>query len=179
MSSYVVLTAIGSDRPGLVDEISAFLAERNVNIEDSRMAVLGGEFAVILLASGDKGLADSLGGESSRLEKITGLRVQIKSTVAPSERKIKPSIPHRLIATSMDHPGIVHEITRVLHDHMINIESLDTHVTNAPLSGAPIFNMRCIINIPVDEKLSTIHDQLEELGDRLNVDIDVEAVENF
>ena len=63
MLAYIVLTAIGPDRPGLVDEISSFLAARKINIEDSRMAVLGGEFAIIMLASGETGTVDLLGRE--------------------------------------------------------------------------------------------------------------------
>ena len=143
------------------------------------MAVLGGEFAVILLASGDNVTAESLTKELGKIEKRTGLSIQIKPTIDPGMRKVRPSIPHRLIATSMDHPGIVHEITRILHDHLINIESMDTHVAHAPISGAPIFNMRCTINIPADEKLSTIKRKLEKLGDSLNVDIEFEAIETF
>jgi glycine cleavage system transcriptional repressor len=179
MSSYIVLTAVGLDRPGLVDEISSFLASRKINIEDSRMAVLGGEFAVILLASGSADMVDRLGGELALLEKNTGLNVQVKNTLAPHQRKIVPSMPHRLAATSMDHPGIVHEITRILHKRNINIESMETRVTNAPLSGAPIFNMKCIINIPVGEKASSIRRELEKLGDRMDIDIEIEAVDTF
>lgn len=179
MSSYIVLTAVGSDRPGLVDEISSFLAGRKINIEDSRMAVLGGEFAVILLASGAAGIIDTLGSELSSLEKSTGLSVQVKNTLAPHQRKIAPSIPHRLAATSMDHPGIVHEITRILHKRNINIESMETRVSNAPLSGAPIFNMKCIINIPVGEKASSIRRELEKLEDKFDISIEIEAVDSF
>jgi len=179
MSSYIVLTAIGSDRPGLVDEISSFLAAKKINIEDSRMAVLGGEFAVILLASGADEMVGSLGSQLTALEKNTGLSVQVKNTVAPHERRISPSMPHRLVATTMDHPGIVHEITRILHKRNINIESMETRVTNAPLSGAPIFNMRCVINIPVEEKASSIRRELEKLGDRMDISIDIEAVDAF
>jgi glycine cleavage system transcriptional repressor len=179
MAGYIVITAIGSDRPGLVDEISSFLASRNINIEDSRMAVLGGEFAVILLASGKAGFDEKLEKDLPALQNKTGLNILIKQTTAPHERKIKPSIPHRLVATSMDHPGIVHEITRILHNRAINIESMETRVTNAPLSGAPIFKMKCVINIPFELKLATIRKELEKLGDRMDIDIEIEAVDSF
>jgi glycine cleavage system transcriptional repressor len=179
MTRYIVITAIGSDRPGLVDEISSFLAARKINIEDSRMAVLGGEFAVILLASGGPGFADKLEPELPSLGKKTGLSLQIKPTVAPNERKVKPAIPHRLVATSMDHPGIVNEITRILHNRAINIESMETRVINAPLSGAPIFKMKCIINIPFELKLATVRKELEKLGDRMDIDIEIEAMDAF
>lgn len=179
MSSYIVLTAVGTDRPGLVDEISYFLAARKINIEDSRMAVLGGEFAVILLASGAATVVDKLESDLGPLEKSTGLAMQVKSTLAPHQRKVAPSIPHRLAATSMDQPGIVHEITRILHRRNINIESMETRVANAPLSGAPIFHMKCVINIPVGEKASSIRKELEKLGDKIDVTIELEAVESF
>ena len=46
---YVVLTAVGPDRPGLVNALASLIRDAGANIEDSRMAILGGEFAVILL----------------------------------------------------------------------------------------------------------------------------------
>ena len=49
---YMVLTAVGPDRPGLVNHLSSFIREADASIEDSRMAILGGEFAMILLISG-------------------------------------------------------------------------------------------------------------------------------
>lgn len=174
-----MITAVGSDRPGLVDEISSFLAARNINIEDSRMSVLGGEFAVILLAAGVAGFDAKLAADIPSLEKKTGLSIQMKQTTSPQERKIKPSIPHRLTATSMDHPGIVHEITRMLHNRAINIESMETRVVNAPLSGAPIFKMKCVINIPFELKLSTVRKELEKLGERMDIDIEIVAMDAF
>ena len=47
MSEQLVITALGDDRPGIVDELSNALFRHNLNIEDSRMSVLGGEFAVL------------------------------------------------------------------------------------------------------------------------------------
>ncbi len=49
---FLVLSALGPDRPGLVAEITEYLTKRGANVEDSRMAVLGGEFGVLVLVSG-------------------------------------------------------------------------------------------------------------------------------
>ena len=51
--NHLILTAVGPDRVGLVEKISAFIARHGCNIEDSKMAVFCGEFAVIVLISGD------------------------------------------------------------------------------------------------------------------------------
>ena len=54
MNQKLVITALGKDRPGIVDELSSTLFTHQLNIEDSRMSVLGGEFAIQLLVSGDE-----------------------------------------------------------------------------------------------------------------------------
>jgi len=179
MSKFAVLTALGPDRPGLIDEISSFLSKRQINIEDSRMAVLGGEFAIILLASSDDDPIKSLEKDRGEIEKTTGLELFIKPTISPKERTVDPSTPHRLHVTSLDHPGLVHDVTRLLHRYNINIESMETHVKNAPISGTPIFNMFCVVTVPVKNKLSNIKNELIELEHRLDVDIEFESMDNL
>src|SRR3954470_919818 len=55
---YAILTALGTDRPGIVDELSQFIFDRGGNIEDSRMVNLRGQFAIMVLIGGN---ADVLG----------------------------------------------------------------------------------------------------------------------
>jgi len=50
---HLILTAVGPDQVGLVEKLSEFIARHGCNIEDSKMAVFCGEFAVIVLISGD------------------------------------------------------------------------------------------------------------------------------
>lgn len=177
MKTYAVLTAVGPDRQGLVDEISEYLSDRKINIEDSRMAVLGGEFAVLLLAGGPPVAVEQLLTSVEPLEKKTGLTFGVKRTRAPGEVSSGPSLLYRLHATSMDHPGIVHQITRLLHVHGINIESLDTRVQPAPHSGTPIFSMDCLVSVPAAVKISELREELYDLGDDLNVDVSFEPVD--
>ena len=49
--TYAVFSAIGADRVGIVDDISGLVSEDGGNIEESKMAVLGSEFAVMMLVS--------------------------------------------------------------------------------------------------------------------------------
>lgn len=171
MKSYAVLTGVGPDRPGLVDEVSAFLAERGINIEESRMAVLGGEFALILLASAPEPTLDELRENLDRLSRHTGLEFFLKRTHPPAQRSVAVGLPYRLQAQSLDHPGIVHEITRLLHAYHVNIESLETTVRSAPVSGTPIFAFQAQLHVPAEVKATRLRSELEELADRFNLDI--------
>ena len=47
--NYLVISAQGKDRPGIVNTLSKAALDSGCNITNSRMAVLGGEFALILL----------------------------------------------------------------------------------------------------------------------------------
>ena len=47
----LVITAVGSDRPGLVGRLTAPLYEVSANVADSRMVNLRGQFALLLLVN--------------------------------------------------------------------------------------------------------------------------------
>src|SRR5437588_11608562 len=79
---YVVLTAVGPDRPGLVNQLSSLICEAGAGIEDSRMAILGGEFAMILLIMGPAGAIERVGKIAGQIEADLGLRCILKETSA-------------------------------------------------------------------------------------------------
>ena len=49
-----VISTIGDDRPGIVNELTKVVLELNISVEDSRMTVLGGEFAVLMSVTGSE-----------------------------------------------------------------------------------------------------------------------------
>ena len=112
MGDYFVFTAIGTDRVGIVDEIAAVLEAENCNIEESRTAVLGTEFSVMLLASGGQGIVQILEKDLPDIGDKLGLHVQIRPTRAP--RGSSEGRPYSIEAISLDAPGIMHAVTAVL-----------------------------------------------------------------
>ncbi len=53
MPQQLVVTAIGTDRTGIVSQLARLVTDCNCNIVDSRMAIFGNEFTFIMLLSGD------------------------------------------------------------------------------------------------------------------------------
>src|SRR6185295_635872 len=53
MKRWFALSAIGRDRPGIVADLSELIYECDCNLEDSSMTILGTEFAVLLLLTGE------------------------------------------------------------------------------------------------------------------------------
>jgi glycine cleavage system transcriptional repressor len=80
MTTKLVISALGADRPGIVDELSDIIYSHELNIEDSRMTVLGGEFAILLLISGELTALDTLQSELSEIEQTLQMDLLVKPT---------------------------------------------------------------------------------------------------
>lgn len=173
-TQHLILTAVGPDRVGLVEKISQFISRQNCNIEDSKMAVFCGEFALILLISGASGSLVKVANEYRELEVSTGLTITIKT---PSDRKPSESfLPYKLTASCMDHPGIVYQISTVLTALGINIESMETDTYAAPVSGTPIFRLEAEISIPTKTNIAQLRERFAAIQHEENIDIDIGPV---
>src|SRR5215831_20739356 len=143
---HLILTAIGPDQVGLVAKISQFISDQKCNIEDSKMAVFCGEFAIIVLISGDKAGLAEVGRRCREIEKETGLSVAVKTPAARKSGELY--LPYRLMASCMDHPGVVYRISDILSSMGINIDSMETKAYSAPVSGTPLFQMEAKLSVP-------------------------------
>lgn len=170
---YAVLTAVGPDRPGLVHEVSRTINDAAGNLEDSRMAVLGGEFALIVLLSGAPPAIERVRAELPKLSERLGLRVSMHDTRAAEVSR--GSTLYRLRVTGVDRPGIVLAISKTLASRGINVVSLESRLTNAPESGTPLFVLVTEIQVPSDVALSTLRQKLTEVCDAEDLDFSLET----
>ena len=176
MRSYVVFSSMGPDRPGLAKEIAEFFTARGINIDRSRGCVLGNEFGMIILTSGKTDDIERFIKELDSLRERTGLEIYVRKTKAPSHREVLPSIPYKLVATSIDHPGIIHKICKVFYQKGINIDDLSSNVDHNPITGANVFHMICYFSLPPAVKISELKNDLSRIGDEDNIDIRFDAV---
>jgi glycine cleavage system transcriptional repressor len=169
----LILTAVGPDRVGLVEKISQFIARHGCNIEDSKMAVFCGEFAVIVLIGGDGSKLVKIANDYREIEAETGLTISLKT---PAIRKTAESfLPYKLTASCMDHPGIVHQISTVLSGMGVNIESMETKTYAAPISGTPIFQLEADLAVPTRTNINQLRESFAEIQREENIDIDLAA----
>ena len=173
---HLILTAIGPDQVGLVEKLSQFIARHGCNIEDSKMAVFCGEFAVIILISGAGEHLVKIGRDYRALETETGLTIAIKT---PAARKpAEQFLPYRLTASCMDHPGVVHRLSAALSSLGINIEAMETETYAAPVSGAPIFRLEASLAVPARININSLRERFAEIQKDENIDIELTAATN-
>jgi len=174
MSKNIVLTLTGKDKIGLVDHVTSVVVKRGGNVEASRMAHLGGEFAMLMLVT----VADD---QFAHLDAdFQGLRSEgYQAALIPTEdesKKFAGWLPYEIEVTGADHEGIIHEVSHHLASQGINIESMDTSSTPAPMSGTPLFMMKGVVLVPPKLNFHDWSDALEEIGDKLNVNVKVGVV---
>lgn len=164
-----VLTAIGRDRPGLVEELTEFFLERGGNVEESRMANLLGQFAVAVLVSGTTESIERIARDADALREQTGLELRL--TPVGGERAA-PGPTYRFRGQALDEPGLVHEVADVLRAHDANIESLSTSIEPAPVSGAPVFTIDAVVSTA---DVAALRTALEPVCARLDISWELEA----
>jgi glycine cleavage system transcriptional repressor len=174
MERKYVMTAVGPDSPGIVARMSGLLTEQGFNLEDSRMAVLGGEFAVILLVSSTAQKGPSLPDLVSDLETLTGMSITARETAGAAGGKA--GLPFLVRGYAMDHPGIVHTLAQEVAELGANIEEMETTTRPAPVTGTPLFDVRMRISLPFDVSITDLRRRMIEAGGRRNIDVSVEPI---
>jgi glycine cleavage system transcriptional repressor len=172
---YMVLTAAGADRPGLVQRISSAIAEAGANLEDSRMAILGGEFALILLFAGS---AKAVADVERRMQQLHSEGL-LNVTLRPTNRtqSLGNYLGYRIRVSGLDRPGIVAKISGLLAGRNINVARLDSKVSFAPLSGTPMFLLNADLQIPSETALKELRRDLAAACDEDNLDFAFESGE--
>jgi glycine cleavage system transcriptional repressor len=174
MNNFLVISALGSDRPGIVNQLSRAVLDCGCNIEDSRMAVLGGEFALIQLIAGTWDQIARLEGMLPKLEERLSLTITSRRTSPrSSERRM---VPYMVDVIAMDHPGIVHDVAAFFSGREINIEEMNTGSYHAAHTGTPMFSLSMVISIPADIAIARLRDEFMDFCDELNLDAVIEPV---
>ncbi len=169
MANHYIISAFGPDRKGLVDELSSSVFKNHFNISDSRMAILGDHFSVLMLIAGE---ASNLAGLTAEVNGIKSLAAQVKEVSQRSLSEDRFEYAIRIMGN--DAPGLVRSITHHLKTQGANVASMETWIAPAPHSGTEIFNMHIVAEVPGNTSFREFKDSLVKLCDKLNLDVDIE-----
>jgi glycine cleavage system regulatory protein len=168
----LVLTVLGPDRPGLVEQIARLVAEHDGNWLESRMAHLAGQFAGILRVEVDADRAEALSSSLAGLAQ-SGLESIIHPDPAATPTCGDNSPLLHLDLMGQDRPGIVREISRVLASLGVNVEELTTQCRAAAETGQPLFHAEARLRLPPTVTDATLREALEAVAADLMVDINL------
>jgi glycine cleavage system transcriptional repressor len=163
----LAVTVVGHDRPGIVAEVTAAIAELGGNLEDSSMSLLRGHFAMTLVAAVPADPADL----QQRLAPLTadGLAVSVLSV--PAEAATEPGVLAQLSVHGADRPGIVSTATQVVAQHGGNIVDLATRL------GSSLYVLVAEVDFPAGTDLMAVNADLTTAMEPLGVRAGVRAAD--
>ena len=167
----IIISAVGSDRPGIVSEISGVITNHGGNVEESRMSRIGSDFAIIMLVSVTPEWMESL---EVALQSIKELTIISKLT---KRQEAKEDIRCQIDLSGADNEGIVKVLSKYLAGKSINILEMQTYISNAPVAGTPLFNLNAMTAVPENLNIMDIQFELSKIAQKLGVEIIVSQSE--
>ena len=174
MKRWFALSAIGADRPGIVADLAGLIYECDCNLEDSSMTILGSEFAVLLLLTGEgEAVQEHLASACKRLEWERRLTVFFRPLEsAPIGYGTRHhATRYALQAVGVDQAGIVAKIARCLAERQVNIVDMRTQSRPEPSTGTPIYTMRLHMDAPEGVDEPSLRHDLDRVAQALNIEL--------
>jgi glycine cleavage system regulatory protein len=169
----VILSVIGSDRPGLTEALAGAVLSAGGNWLESHLSRLGGLYVGSVLVELQTNQVDGLRAAINAVD-AQGLEVRI-AAAADDPGAVGEALRFSLVG--QDRPGIVRQVTAILSDLHVNIETFDTRITAEPHSGAPLFHMEASLRLPPGLKAGAVQDALEAISAEIMVDFSLTPAE--
>lgn len=174
MQNLVAISAVGENRPGLVEPLVKAFRECGCSIAESRMSVLGDRFTMTALLSGTW---DAIAKIESMLPRLAQeLDINLVAQRAAARNPAPNLMPYAIEVIAVDQVGIVHQIAQFFTHHDINIEDMYTGNYAAAHTGTPMFSLHMTISIPTDISIAAMRSEFMDFCDQLNLDAIMEPV---
>lgn len=172
MTTSIVFTFVGADKPGLVETLSNTVSEYHGNWLESRMSHLAGNFAGIARINISSDKAEDLRNALHRASSGE-LTITVQEDNQHSSDSSHQTMSLNLIGN--DRPGIVKELSSALASLHVNVMEMNTNVTSAPMTADPLFEATASIQVPASVDINDLSDMLDDIGNQLDVDISLET----
>ena len=176
MKQHLAISAIGTDRTGIVHDLTRVISDAGGSINESRMACLGSEFAMVLLVTGNWHSLARLETELKKLADSSGMLINLRRTEPRAART--DLLPYSIDAVCLDQSGVVSAISGFCSSRGIDIADVATRTYPAAHTGAQMFSVQMIINVPSKLHVSHLREEFMEFCDSLNLDAIMEPVKS-
>jgi len=175
----MVLSVVGSDRPGLTKALAAAVLSAGGNWLESHLSRLGGLYVGSVLVEQEATRIEALRLAVGAID-AAGLEVRIAPAHDPEghvkdgparDGPIGDALDFSLVG--QDRPGIVDQVTTVLSGHEANIETFTTWISGGAHSGVPLFHMEARLRLPPDLEAEKVQAALEDISAEIMVDLSV------
>lgn len=178
MSQHLVITAVGTDRPGICNQIVHLVTQSGCNIVDSRIALFGNEFTLLMLLSGNSNNITRVETTLPIIGQEHGLITMMKRTSPHQEPSHSYTV--EIFVESDDKKGITEQFTQFFADRDIGLASLsaqtiDKHKVNRDNN---LFQIAMSATVDAEYNLMELQEEFNELCSTLSVQGSLNFIKN-
>lgn len=171
---HLACSLMGPQHPDLVDLVTRTIDEAHASIQDSRMTVLGSEFAMLVLLSVEGRHRRAL---ESGLEEVAhrfrlGLMVQVTSR--PGSYNVGTGL--FVEASGVDREGIVRALAACLAEQGVQVQDMEARVTPPRGPAVPLATIRLKAQVPQNVCLEVVKEGLQKLAAARHLEVQVRSV---
>jgi glycine cleavage system regulatory protein len=166
MTVQLIVSIVGSDKMGLMKQLTTQTAELGGSWITNKVTHLDGKVAGLLKLEID---SEKLPAFKEMMSRFTELTVDYHDAIDSASVKKKLV---RLVIEAEDRSGLTSEITHLLYDLDVAIDHLDTH--RYPVIGlnTGVFEAHLTLELPEGLGVEGLKNEIEKLGTQTRVFID-------
>ncbi len=176
MKQFIAISAIGDDRIGLVHDLSKVVADCGGSISESRMTALGSDFAMLMLVAGNWHSVARIETDLAKLAEASGVTIQVRRTTQRAVRE--DMVPYSVDVVCIDQAGIVSGLSGFFAARGIDIGELSTRGYAAAHTGAQMFSVYMVVNVPSRIHVGALREEFMDFCDQMNLDAILEPVKS-
>lgn len=138
------------------------------------MVALGSDFAVLMLVAGNWHSVNKIRDRLTQLQRDSGLTISVRDT---EPRTLEPAAPYNIDVVALDQEGIVLRLSSFFANRNLEIAELNTRRYNAPHTGAAMFAVQLIVNLPATVHVATLREEFLDFCDEHNLDAIMEPAQ--
>ncbi|GGI88404.1 glycine cleavage system protein R [Shewanella gelidii] len=181
MTNYLVVTAMGADRPGIISKLARIASDCDCDIADSRMALFGNEFTLIMMLSGSWAAITKFETNFPQLSVGLELMTVMKRTSKHTAQNFVSRI--EVTFNGQDKRGTMKKLTEFLDEHKLDLAALRSHAEvqdeDDIVQSEQTQNVVLTVNIPENIELETLENSFKELAASLSLDCSMRILQGI
>ncbi len=172
---YLIATALGSDRLGILEAFTKVSKQCGCNILESKLTIMGKECVFHLYFAGSWNTIAKLEAALPAKAQEWGFTLQTKRTF-PNHQP--PALSYSAQVIAQDRYGILNDLANFFMQYGINIQQMDCE-TYTVKNNTLMANITFLLHIPVKQHIATIRDRFMSFCEDRNLDALIEPCKHL
>ncbi|MEW5837905.1 MAG: ACT domain-containing protein [Pseudomonadota bacterium] len=174
MQTYLAITLLAQDAPGLIERMTRPIAQHKCLIHDARIVSLGQQAAASMLIAGSWDRLSRLEIAIRQLANQHEMALHMTRTELPAP--LEAHMSYAVDAVGLNTPEMTHQLAQFFSAQGIHVRDLATLPYSSGTNATPMLNLRMQIEIPANLRLALLKEAFYDLCDELNLDATLEPM---